>query len=139
MILFYRKSMQFLINLIKASRKYNLFYEVTYLVFRLLMINIQSLPVQRPRHWSCRRRPWWLCTLRRAAGCPCTSDCTLVKPPEFNSYSCVLMYILSVSKFFRKSVLYLFKYTANLYLRRYSTDLRYILGHSVEQYVHFNK
>ena len=34
-------------------------------------------------------------------------------------------------KIYRKSVLHLLKYTANLYLSRGSTDLRYILGHSV--------
>ena len=34
-------------------------------------------------------------------------------------------------KSYRKSVLHLLKYTANLYLSRCSTDLRYILGHSV--------
>ena len=34
-------------------------------------------------------------------------------------------------KIYRKSVLHLLKYTANLYLSRCSTDLRYILRHSV--------
>ena len=34
-------------------------------------------------------------------------------------------------KIYRKSVLHLIKYTANLYLRRCNTDLRFIFGHSV--------
>ena len=34
-------------------------------------------------------------------------------------------------KIYRKSVLHLLGYTANLYLSRCSTDLPYILGHSV--------
>ena len=34
-------------------------------------------------------------------------------------------------KFYRKSVLHLLKYTANLHLSRISTDVRQIFGHSV--------
>ena len=37
-------------------------------------------------------------------------------------------------KIYRKSVQHLLEYTANLYLSRYSTDLRYIFGHSVVQF-----
>ena len=47
----------------------------------------------------------------------------------------MLCYVTECTKIYRKSVLHLLKYRFAVYLSRCSTDLHYILGHSVNGYL----